>query len=263
MKGIIMLKKAFTMAEIMIAMSVIGVISVLVLPSVTNGTSAKQFLVTYKKSLSVLNQAVDSNFAMSGWDFAGTRENYKNAVGNIFTQRLGAVEEENGSWTINGTGGAGFTEACQENGYATHGQVCFNANSEVSLNVNPTVAGTKVFTMKDGLATIIMLGEDFGTEDQIPCRAQGQRTLTPNAGYSAAANYCLAYLDLNGSKGPNQIVSCNNGVKNSGQIRDDITVDGCQIGSRISDVIPIIIFGDTVAPASAAGLAIFQEKFAN
>ena len=38
-----MLKKAFTMAEIMIAMSVIGVISVLVLPSVTNGTSAKQF----------------------------------------------------------------------------------------------------------------------------------------------------------------------------------------------------------------------------
>lgn len=260
-----MLKKAFTMAEIMIAMSVIGVISVLVLPSVTNGTSAKQFLVTYKKSLSVLNQAVDSNFAMSGWDFAGTRENYMNAVGNIFTQRLGAVEEENGSWTINGTGGAGFTEACQEDGYATHGQVCFNDNSEVSLNVNPAVAGTKVFTMKDGLATIIMLGEDFGTEDQIPCRAQGQRTIQPGTPvtYSSTANYCLAYLDLNGSKGPNQIVSCNNGVKNDGEIRDDITVDGCLIGSRISDVIPIIIFGDTVAPASAAGLAIFQEKFSN
>lgn len=256
-----MIKKAFTMAEIMIAMSVIGVISVLVLPSVTNGTSAKQFLVTYKKSLSVLNQAVDSNYAMRGWDFAGTRENYMNAVENILVQRLDAVEDENTTWVINGTEGSGFTEACQTAGNATQGQVCFNANSAVSLNVGSS--GTKVFNMKDGLASIIMLGENFGTENQIPCRAEGQRTLTPNGPYSSTANYCLAYLDLNGSKGPNQIVSCNNGVKNSGQIRDDITIDGCLVGSRISDVIPIIIYGDTVAPATAAGLAIFQERFSN
>lgn len=258
-----MFKKAFTMAEIMIAMSIIGVISVLVLPSVTSGTSAKQFLVTYKKSLSVINQAVDSNYAMSGWDFAGTRENYQNAVGNIFTQRLGATEDDRTTWTIQGTGGSGFSATCQSNGYATQGQVCFDANSSVSLNVNAAGGGTKVYAMKDGLASIIMLGTNFGTQNQIPCRAEGQRTLTPGAGYSSAANYCLAYLDLNGAKGPNQIVSCNNGVRNSGQIRDNISIDGCQIGARISDVIPVIIYGDTVAPATAAGLAIFQERFSN
>ena len=257
-----MLKKAFTMAEIMIAMSVIGVISVLVLPSVTSGTSSKQFLVTYKKALSVINQAVDSNYAMSGWDFAGTRENYSTAVSDIFTERLGATEDNRSTWRIKGVAGAGFIADCQEDGYATQNQVCFNANSTVDLAVN-SGAGTKVFAMKDGLASIIMLGEDFGTEDQIPCRADGQRTLTPGAGYSSAANYCLGYLDLNGSKGPNQIVSCNNGVRNSGQIRDNITDDGCQIGARISDVIPVIIYGDTIAPATAAGVAIFQEKFSN
>ena len=258
-----MIKKAFTMAEIMIAMSVIGVISVLVLPSVTSGTSAKQFLVTYKKSLSVMNQAVDSNYAMSGWDFAGTRENYMNAVGSIFTQRLGATEDDESTWIIRGVGGSGFIPACQDAGNAVQGQVCFNANTEVTLNVNSADGGTKVYAMKDGLASIIMLGENFGTEDQVPCRADGQRTLTPGAGYSSAANYCLAYLDLNGSKGPNQIVSCNNGVRNGGAVSDNITVDGCLISARISDVIPVIIYGDTVAPATAAGLAIFQERFSN
>jgi len=259
-----MFKKAFTMAEILISMTIIGVISVMVLPSITTDTSAKQFLVTYKKTLAVLNQAVDTNYAMSGYDFAGTRENYYQAVGNILENRLGATLDTKTKWTIKGAGGAGFIETCSKSNVIFDGFTCFKSDVTTLLKVNDESGSvsTKVYNMKDGLGSLIILGNSFGTEDQNPCRADGQRTYNPSTGtYSTSANYCLAYLDLNGPKGPNQIAMCNNGLKNSGKIKANLELDGCTVSSKLVDVYPLIIYGDTVAPASAAGLAVFQEIF--
>lgn len=280
-----MIKKAFTMAEILLAMTIIGVISVLVLPTVTSGTNAKQFLVTYKKAISVLNQSVDSNYAMSGWDFAGTHENYATAVGEILRNRVGATDEDR-QWTITGSAGSGFIDDCVKTGrYAGGSTSCLASNKEPSLVVNKPSSGsgetefnknTHVFTMKDGLASIIILGEKYGTDEYVPCRAAGQRTINPAKnssgdvvkGYSSAANYCLGYLDVNGPTGPNQVVTCASAADNvaaaAHPLTAELTVGNCKVANgMIFDVYPIIIYGDTIAPATPAALAILQERFSN
>ena len=48
---------AFTMAEVLIAMTVIGIIAVITIPSLTGKTSSKQFAATYKKGIAAIEQA--------------------------------------------------------------------------------------------------------------------------------------------------------------------------------------------------------------
>lgn len=269
-----MIKKAFTMAEILISLTIIGVIAVLVLPSISNETSSQQFLATYKKTFSVLNQAVDTNYAMTGMDFAGNRDNYGTIVGDILVNRLGAtLEDKNLTWTISGSVGSGFISDCVEKGFADQDEVCVT-NSSISLLVGTSSNNTMVYTLKDGLASIILLGATLDKDDNklklpMPCKAPGQRMAVPikngsttTFSYTSDAKYCLAYLDVNGPKGPNQIVSCANGRLNDGKITSDITAKDCIIpSSMVTDVFPILIYGDTVAPATPAGAAIFQERF--
>lgn len=267
-----MMKKAFTMAEILLSLTIIGVIATLVLPTVTNGTAGKQFLATYKKEMSVINQSVDMNYALKGWDFSGTRDNYGTAVSDILRDRVGMTRDER-TWTITGVAGSGYKFDCEKVGYATKDTVCFAANATPSIDVNTKNSNNTysvAYTMKDGLSSLILLGaSDANGTLTMPCNAPGQRVYIPAQGedspatYSTTAHYCLAYLDVNGPKGPNAIATCSNGVQNDGKILgDDISVGACQISSNmIHDVYPVLIFGDSVVPATAAGLAIFQDRF--
>lgn len=51
------MKKAFTLAEVLITLGIIGIVAAMTLPSVINKTQDKQFKVAYKKAYSSLSQA--------------------------------------------------------------------------------------------------------------------------------------------------------------------------------------------------------------
>ena len=263
------IKKAFTMAEILISLTIIGIVAALVLPGLTDNTTSKQFLVTFKKSLSVVNQAVDTNYALSGLDFAGNRENFNTIVGEILTNRLGADLEEGVNWTISGSGGFDSNCTGEKKGFAKEGDKCIG--NVKSFKVGS--AGTSVYSFRDGLASLILLGsyKDNGKLVQpMPCKSDGQRMavpVTPGSSdnrftYSSDGIYCLAYLDVNGPKGPNRIISCVNGLVNGGKISQNVSASGCIISAdMVVDVFPVLIYGDTVVPATPAGWAVFREQF--
>jgi hypothetical protein len=65
--------------------------------------------------------------------------------------------------------------------------------------------------------------------------------------YDAA---CEGYIDVNGSKGPNKVVSCSN---------SGATTDNCE-ATNPTDVYPVIFYDQTILPNSPAARAVLYGK---
>lgn len=67
-----MMKKGFTLAEVLITLAIIGVVATMVLPGVLTNTAEQQAKTGVKKAIYVLTNIAKMNEAMEGYDFAGT-----------------------------------------------------------------------------------------------------------------------------------------------------------------------------------------------
>ncbi len=63
---------AFTLAEVLIALAIIGVVAAMTIPTFMANTAGAQFRTGFKKGITVLTQAASANYATEGYDFAGT-----------------------------------------------------------------------------------------------------------------------------------------------------------------------------------------------
>ncbi len=67
-----MIKKGFTLAEVLITLAIIGVVAALTIPTVVRNYQKQQTVVKLKKVYSVLNQAFNNSQAENGmyqtWD---------------------------------------------------------------------------------------------------------------------------------------------------------------------------------------------------
>ena len=60
------MRKAFTLAEVLITLAIIGVVAALTIPSVISNTQQQEFRTGLRKAVSVLNQAITMNMALDG-----------------------------------------------------------------------------------------------------------------------------------------------------------------------------------------------------
>ncbi len=82
-------KKAFTLAEVLVTLTIIGVIAALTIPSVIFGTDEKQAAVGLKKAMLSLNQAVD--MARTEIKFQPTPKCYIDPDGDSDTSQCGEL----------------------------------------------------------------------------------------------------------------------------------------------------------------------------
>ena len=66
---------AFTLAEVLIALAIIGVVAAMTIPTFMANTAGAQFRTGFKKGITVLTQAASANYA-TGYDFSGTNGAY-------------------------------------------------------------------------------------------------------------------------------------------------------------------------------------------
>ena len=66
---------AFTLAEVLITLGIIGVVAAMTMPTLINQTNGAQYKAAYKKALSVISQAVTLNVALDDIGFAETSAN--------------------------------------------------------------------------------------------------------------------------------------------------------------------------------------------
>jgi prepilin-type N-terminal cleavage/methylation domain-containing protein len=71
---------AFTLAEVLITLGIIGVVAAMTIPTLMAKIRRAQYSAAFKKGLSTLNQAVKMNYANYGWDFSGVNKNCHSAT---------------------------------------------------------------------------------------------------------------------------------------------------------------------------------------
>ena len=85
-------KHGFTLAEILISLLILGVIASLTIPSLIQNTHKKEEVVKIKKGLSVINQAISMDKALTGEDLSQYESGSVNATNaniiNMFKKRL-------------------------------------------------------------------------------------------------------------------------------------------------------------------------------
>ena len=67
-----MKKTGFTLAEVLITLTIIGVVATLTLPALMNNTAEQQYKAAFKKAINTLTIAAETNEAIEGYSFAGT-----------------------------------------------------------------------------------------------------------------------------------------------------------------------------------------------
>ncbi len=269
-----MLKKTigmggFTLAEVLITLGIIGVVAAMTMPTLINSTQGAQYKTAFKKSLTVLSQAVVMNIALNDYDLsqvvAGTNTAAESTgtdgsttpattVGgaqslyDLFSQRLNIVRTAStddfdataGSadqWIIVSDTDSGdrtpFTNA--------HGTT--NAFPTFTVSTGTWDSDATFLFMNDGITFIF-------DNTQSNCIQKDTRI------GAAADNYCYGFIDVNGQKAPNRVVQCDPDSKSETTVTDSTT---CTVSSP-TDIYPIAMYNQSVIPATPAARAVLYNK---
>ena len=235
--------KGFTLAEVLITLGIIGVVAAMTMPTLINSTQGAQYKTAFKKSLTVLSQAVVMNIALNDYDLSQVvagDENYADQDTDMGSQTLYDPGDAD-NWTIvsdtdNGDRGL-FT--------AAHGATNAGAEYTGDLSNATFPADNTVLFMNDGIAFIF-------DNTQSNCMAADTGVGVDND------NYCYGFIDVNGQKAPNRVVQCD-GVDGSGATADDIDEATCNV-SNPTDIYPIALHDQSIIPASVAARAVLYNK---
>ena len=276
-----MLKKTigmggFTLAEVLITLGIIGVVAAMTMPTLINSTQGAQYKTAFKKSLTVLSQAVVMNIALNDYDLSQVvaGENYEDTADDaegtpgaqtlydLFSNRLNIVRTANTSEFQGGVGEAteyiivSNTDKADYEGFATNHGGGGNAAAPGTGGTNsfPDLSAADGTTTVKWPANLTMLFMNDGItfifdNEQSNCQAA-------NAGLGITDNYCFGFVDVNGQKAPNRVVRCDTAITEGQEGEDDYT---CTVSSP-TDIYPIAMYDQSVIPASAAARAVLYNK---
>ena len=227
-------KQGFTLAEVLITLTIIGVISALTLPAIQSNTAASRNRATLKNTMAILSQAAQNNMATEGWNFAhitetcngndgkdhNSMDNYSfcglmnsNLTGETYLGYLNSGRPVNGS-------------------YRTPGTPCSSGNL-----INYQLANGAII----GFHANVWLG---GT-----C-SEANRT----------SGGCIGYIDVNGIAGPHREITCTNNTKKYLYDRDGVDAT-CEVERTTNaDVFPFVLYDNSIELLSDAARAFLNAR---
>ncbi len=262
--------RGFTLAEVLITLGIIGVVAAMTMPTLINSTQGAQYKTAFKKSLTVLSQAVVMNIALNDYDLSqvvAAQNQYDDADGadmgaqslyDLFNNRLNIVRRAVGTDFDGDAGDANAyiivslgSQNDQTDKTTFRTNHCTNGctNNYPALAApsadNPSTkwgADATMLFMNDGITFIF--NNTQGTCQQA------------DTGIGVTDSYCFGYIDVNGQKAPNRIVQCDGGTISGTAGDDDAT---CNV-TNPTDIYPIAMYNQSVVPASAAARAVLYNK---
>ncbi len=255
-------KGAFTLAEVLITLGIIGVVAAMTMPTLINSTQGAQYKTAYKKALSVMSQAVVMNIALDDYDLSQTvagKTNGKDADGvqsiySLFKNRMNVVKVAKGSdfkaapdlHDTSGSDNYTIVSVPQESSddYTNFAKL----HSKTAKNTFPAITQGETWPEE----TTLLFFND-GITFIFDNRSAACAAATAADGSEDA--YCYGFIDINGQKAPNKVVTCDTGtIKDSGTDAAACTV------TNPTDIYPIAFYDQSVVPASAAARAVLYAK---
>ena len=244
-------KRAFTLAEVLITLGIIGVVSALTLPSLFDDSDIKKSKTVFKKDLSLLNQAIALNKATYQYDFSNARANLETggACGlptcadetsddltfcGIFNTNLKNITFRGDAFNLKVNNKKTYRQTYSFSQYS----VLFNTGSECY----------RAYSLPDN--SLITFNSAS------PRRCTLERGETINADWLKSHWFCIGFIDTNGPALPNKEVSCSDGTE-TGAPDTPCTVKNSK--EYITDIYPIVYHDAMVEPASNASIAILTN----
>ena len=190
------MKKAFTLAEVLITLAIIGVVAALTIPSVISNSQQQEFKTGLRKAVSVLNSAITMNMALDGETPYDNKDTF-----NYLIRHMSVLKTTNRlpyQYTFRGLG----------NTHATGYNAGFYTTDGMRFEMDDSAGGGQV-------------GPKLHESDVKTCMLSWNANTTPHCGgcgsYGLNNNPngttkppCLILVDVNGDRKPSPSnVNCN------------------------------------------------------
>ena len=218
------MKKAFTLAEILITLGIIGVVAAMTIPTLMSNTGKAEFTTAYKKIISAVNQAVTMSVAIDYIDFGDTNSGTgTDSIYGILSKKMQIAK------TVDGT----------------NDEVC-RMFKDTAGACDSSVTNNYTLFFADGMAISYPKSAEKCTSAQY------------------RQDKCKAIVDINGSKGPNKLSHCKwaDGA-DPNQEADNATSDTdlcTESNAYIADHFSVQFKGQQLIPNGNAARYVLYEK---
>ena len=210
----------FTLAEVLITLGIIGVVAAMTMPTLINQTNGAQYKAAYKKALSAISQAITLNVALDDYDLkdlSGADGTGNGTLLQLFQKRTNLVKDT--------------TEDNIGDGYSP-----LDGNGDAM-----TLSG-------DNTAVFFNDGTMFSfVTATAGCHKKANGDIVDTT--KTTHDLCVGFIDVNGIKGPNKVVTCD----------EDTEGEDCVVSSP-TDIYPVIFYDQVVLPNSDAARATLFGK---
>lgn len=267
-------KSGFTMAEIIIALTIIGIVAVITIPQILGNTSGRSHKLMMQKNYTVLAQAL--RVAQSKLDFdtsdidrfvnysesggSPTPLTKQRSIENLLTKTMDIKKLDKTSHAFAG----------KLLSYDNDAMYSASTTAAISRAATETSTGVTFDTDEDYHGAI------FETRDGAYIIFPDKEKLAANG--CSKKSPCIAYIDVNGIDQPNALINCESDA-NTGYLNynwededgtDKIIGEDYYIGNTLkgactidpmktNDVIPVLIYGSTIKPATNAADAVLSD----
>ena len=225
-------KNAFTLAEVLITLTIIGVVSSLTIPALMSNASASKNKASLKKALSVLNQAVKMNYANYGWDFADLESTGYDSYHQMSTHRPNEYTSVTALFN-EALSGATVLQYDIKSGTSTDTHYAYsNLINGYGLDyVGYKTADNMIFAFNTAAASCTKSDYDH---------YEGNNSFLQGL-YDAG---CVGFIDVNGSAPPNRQITCGD----TGGIYYGDYSEYCKIDKSDAkkDIFPFVFYDQTV-----------------
>ncbi len=237
--------EAFTLAEVLITLAIIGVVAAIAIPSVISNSQQQEFRTGLRKAVSVLNSAITMNMALDG------ESPYDNANTFGYLMKHMAVIESTTRLSLKYVVTSYVNNTVWPNAafYTTDGmRFEFWTNSSERHQNAYLYENPNVRLCKGSLAP-------FQTQSSVSCGGCGSYGLNSNTDKTTKPP-CLITVDVNGDKKPNPAnVNC----KSTNCAKSYIWSSAN--GTKLSDIFSVMITDKSAIPYGvAAQRAMYQAQ---
>lgn len=229
-------KNAFTLAEVLITLGIIGVVAAMTMPTLLTNTQQQQFRAQLKKSMTVLSQAASVNLAIDDYD-ASTALTGAAGTGTTTQGSLYALYKNRTNVTSTGTTSIGAWKKPTTG--LNKGTVLVASGNILNYNDGSS------FYFHSGQGSCAYTGTDGSPQNVLTASMSDNTAVSANK----ISGMCVGFIDVNGPKAPNTLVKCD-----AGSSRTNCVV------KHPYDVFPVLIDGSNMYPGSVAAEAFYKNQ---
>ena len=244
-------KNAFTLAEVLITLGIIGVVAAMTMPTLMGSTQEAQYKTAFKKQMSVIGQAINIAVAQNGEDLSSSTAQTNpataaNTTGNIVNVLSNGLSRTNRDVGTLGSGhtfdGSTSKQAVKGGAYNAH----FYLQDGTSVHA---ASGSSACTFAAPCSILIDTNGVKGP-NQINATATSAGT-----GNTAKRGYCRGAVATTGT----QYNQDPTGASTNGTLGSMTATNGrpCTATAMISDQFEVLVWDNRIMPRDSVGLYVF------